>query len=120
MPRFRIYDFINEKHWLPLEGKNDWETILSALEEIGYAGRLLRLRRVELDLLLRQCARDLRIDVSLSADLDAHLRAGAVAVHLHLAVVVVIRSEGTGAGRHGGVQRIPPAALLVEGLVFMG
>ncbi|MBQ6018645.1 MAG: sugar phosphate isomerase/epimerase [Clostridia bacterium] len=35
------YDFIDEKHWLPLEGKNDWEAILSALEEVGYAGRFL-------------------------------------------------------------------------------
>ena len=35
------YDFIDEKHWLPLEGKNDWPAILGALEEIGYAGRFL-------------------------------------------------------------------------------
>ncbi len=35
------YDFLDEKHWLPLEGKNDWEAIVSALEEIGYAGRFL-------------------------------------------------------------------------------
>ena len=35
------YDFIDEKHWLPLEGKNDWEAILTALEEVGYAGRFL-------------------------------------------------------------------------------
>ena len=35
------YDFIDEKHWLPLEGKNDWPAILSALEEVGYAGRFL-------------------------------------------------------------------------------
>ena len=35
------YDFIDEKHWLPLEGKNDWPAILNALEEVGYAGRFL-------------------------------------------------------------------------------
>ena len=35
------YDFIDEKHWLPTEGKNDWAAILSALEEVGYAGRFL-------------------------------------------------------------------------------
>ena len=32
------YDFINERHWLPGEGKNDWQKILSALIEIGYNG----------------------------------------------------------------------------------
>lgn len=35
------YDFIDEKHWLPGEGKNDWNAILSALEEVGYNGRFL-------------------------------------------------------------------------------
>lgn len=35
------YDFADEKHLLPGEGKNDWEGILSALEDIGYAGRFL-------------------------------------------------------------------------------
>ena len=35
------YDFIDEKHWLPLEGKNDWGAILGALEEVGYCGRFL-------------------------------------------------------------------------------
>ena len=35
------YDFIDEKHWLPLEGKNDWEGIITALEETGYTGRFL-------------------------------------------------------------------------------
>lgn len=35
------YDFIDEKHWLPGEGKNDWPAILSALEDVGYAGRFL-------------------------------------------------------------------------------
>lgn len=32
------YDFRNERHWLPYEGKNDWIAIVSALEEVGYAG----------------------------------------------------------------------------------
>ena len=35
------YDFVDERHLLPLEGKNDWEAILSALEEVGYEGRFL-------------------------------------------------------------------------------
>ncbi|MBR5679024.1 MAG: sugar phosphate isomerase/epimerase, partial [Clostridia bacterium] len=35
------YDFIDEKHWLPLKGKNDWSGIVAALEEVGYAGRFL-------------------------------------------------------------------------------
>ena len=32
------YDFINERHWLPGEGKNDWQGILNALKEIDYKG----------------------------------------------------------------------------------
>lgn len=35
------YDFIDEKHWIPGEGKNDWDGILRALEEVGYNGRFL-------------------------------------------------------------------------------
>lgn len=35
------YDFIDERHQLPGEGKNDWEGIISALEEVGYCGRFL-------------------------------------------------------------------------------
>ena len=35
------YDFIDERHLLPMEGKNDWPAILSALEEAGYEGRFL-------------------------------------------------------------------------------
>ena len=35
------YDFINERHLLPFEGKNDWPAILAALEEVGYQGRFL-------------------------------------------------------------------------------
>ena len=32
------YDFINERHWLPGEGKLNWQAILNALKEIGYRG----------------------------------------------------------------------------------
>ena len=32
------YDFLNERHWLPGEGKNDWNSIIDSLEEIGYDG----------------------------------------------------------------------------------
>lgn len=32
------YDFTDERHWLPYEGKNDWEKILTALEKNGYSG----------------------------------------------------------------------------------
>ncbi len=32
------FDFINERHWLPGEGKLEWNTIYGALCEIGYAG----------------------------------------------------------------------------------
>ena len=35
------YDFIDERHWLPGEGLNPWEEILTALEEAGYQGRFL-------------------------------------------------------------------------------
>lgn len=32
------YDFMNERHWLPGEGKNDWQKILKSLIEAGYDG----------------------------------------------------------------------------------
>ena len=32
------YDFLNERHWLPGEGKLDWQVILAALESVGYDG----------------------------------------------------------------------------------
>lgn len=32
------YDFINERHWLPGEGKNDWQEILKTLKDINYQG----------------------------------------------------------------------------------
>ena len=33
------YDFVDERHLLPGEGKNPWGEILRALEEVGYDGR---------------------------------------------------------------------------------
>ncbi len=35
------YDFKNERHWLPGEGLLDWQSILSAIKEIGYSGSWL-------------------------------------------------------------------------------
>ena len=32
------YDFKNERHWLPGEGKADWRGIVTTLREIGYEG----------------------------------------------------------------------------------
>ena len=32
------YDFLNERHWLPGEGKLDWAAMFSTLKEIGYNG----------------------------------------------------------------------------------
>lgn len=32
------YDFINERHWLPGEGKVNWNDVLDALGEINYSG----------------------------------------------------------------------------------
>ena len=32
------YDFLNERHWLPGEGKLDWQSILAALSDAGYTG----------------------------------------------------------------------------------
>ena len=32
------YDFINERHWLPGEGKVDWQAVLGAFKEINYKG----------------------------------------------------------------------------------
>jgi len=32
------YDFINERHWLPGEGKLDWNGVVNALRAVGYAG----------------------------------------------------------------------------------
>lgn len=32
------YDFLNERHWLPYEGKTDWVELVTALEEVNYNG----------------------------------------------------------------------------------
>ncbi len=32
------YDFIDERHVIPLDGKNDWKGIIKALEDVGYSG----------------------------------------------------------------------------------
>ena len=32
------YDFIDEKHWLPGEGLNDWNAIYAALQRVNYKG----------------------------------------------------------------------------------
>lgn len=32
------YDFIDERHWLPGEGKVDWQALYQALLEVGYEG----------------------------------------------------------------------------------
>ena len=32
------YDFVNERHWLPGEGKINWQEVLSILNDIGYSG----------------------------------------------------------------------------------
>ena len=35
------YDRVNERHWLPGEGVNDWKAIIKALLDIGYEGAWL-------------------------------------------------------------------------------
>ena len=32
------YDFVDERHWLPGEGKLDWNTLFETFKEIGYGG----------------------------------------------------------------------------------
>lgn len=35
------YDFLNERHWLPGEGKIDWVALVDALDAVGYAGPMM-------------------------------------------------------------------------------
>ena len=35
------FDFIDERHWLPGEGKIDWHAVLNALSQIGYKGAFM-------------------------------------------------------------------------------
>jgi hypothetical protein len=32
------HDYLDEKHWLPMQGKIDWKKLLKAFDEIGYLG----------------------------------------------------------------------------------
>jgi len=32
------YDFVDERHWLPGEGKLDWQRMLKCFEKVGYQG----------------------------------------------------------------------------------
>lgn len=32
------YDFVNERHWLPGEGKVDWQRLITELKGVGYTG----------------------------------------------------------------------------------
>jgi sugar phosphate isomerase/epimerase len=35
------YDFLEERHWMPGEGKIDWPRLVAALKEVGYSGPFL-------------------------------------------------------------------------------
>lgn len=35
------YDFVNERHWLPGEGKIDWKKLMAALSKINYDGAFM-------------------------------------------------------------------------------
>ena len=35
------YDFVNERHWLPGDGRIDWRALMHKLDEIGYTGVFL-------------------------------------------------------------------------------
>lgn len=35
------YDFVDEKHWMPYEGKTDWVELVTLLEQAGYQGPFL-------------------------------------------------------------------------------
>lgn len=32
------YDFVDEQHWLPLQGKINWKSIINELKKVGYDG----------------------------------------------------------------------------------
>ena len=32
------HDYGDEKHWLPGKGKNEWQKVIAALEQVGYQG----------------------------------------------------------------------------------
>lgn len=38
---FSDYDFKNERHWMPGEGKIDWVELIETLENVGYTGPIL-------------------------------------------------------------------------------
>ena len=35
------YDLVDERHWLPGEGKINWKNVMAALEKIGYGGSFM-------------------------------------------------------------------------------
>lgn len=35
------FDFVNERHWIPGEGKIDWKQVMNALRHIGYNGSFM-------------------------------------------------------------------------------
>ena len=35
------FDYVNERHWLPGEGKIDWVSMIDAFDEVGYEGTFL-------------------------------------------------------------------------------
>ena len=35
------YDYIDERHWLPGEGKINWKELISGLESVNYNGPLM-------------------------------------------------------------------------------
>lgn len=55
------YDFVNERHWLPGEGKLDWDMMLKTFEEIEYKGAWM----YEIDL---TCPKTLERDRDLTFD----------------------------------------------------
>ncbi len=52
------YDFVDEKHWLPGEGKINWNELYKALLDVGYNGPWLYELRFNADNILREKALD--------------------------------------------------------------